>query len=167
MPRPDLARSHKIGAIQAQCLNCHTPYGGSAYNSGGGRTPAEVVIPHVHTGVEERHDTTSATVRCLGTRIFVGIAPEATETQVIKIIRAPACGRENMVDSKYMSRIVHAGATILAESLPPLLDTPAQQGRESAHPRVSNAAARRSIMSSHSCRRAFSSRRSALMRRRS
>src|SRR6266545_645349 len=132
MPHPDFARPHETGSVQAQHLNCHTSYGGSACDSGVGGAPAEVVMPVVHTGVEERHDMTSAHVQRLGTGVLVVVAPETAETQVVKVVGAPTRGGENMVNSKRVSCIVHARATILAESLPPLLDTPTQQGRESA-----------------------------------
>lgn len=89
MSHPDFTRPHETGPVQAQRLNCSTSYGGSAHDSGIGGTPAEVVMPVVHAGVEERHDMTSAHVQHLGTGVLVVVAPETTETQVVKVIRAP------------------------------------------------------------------------------
>lgn len=88
MPHPDLARSHETGPVQTQHLNCHTSSGSSAYDSGVGGTPAEVVVPVVRTGIEERRDTTSASVQCVGTRMLVVVTPEAAKTQIVKVVRA-------------------------------------------------------------------------------
>jgi len=167
MPYPDFARPHETGPVQAQHLNGHTSYGGSAYDSGVGGTPAEVVMPVVPPGVEERCDTASANVQRMSAGVLVVVAPETAKTQIVKVVSATTRRGENVVNSKRVACIVHARATILAESLPSLLDTLTQPEREATHRRVFNASARRSIMSSPSCKRLFSSRRSALVRRRS
>ena len=88
MPHPDLARSHETGPVQTQDLNCHTSSSSSAYDSGTGGTPAEVVMPVVRTGVEERRDTTSTRIQRVGTRMLVVVTPEAAKTRIIKVDRA-------------------------------------------------------------------------------
>lgn len=88
MPYPDLTRSHETGPVQTQYLNCHTSSSSSAYDSGTGGTPAEVVMPVVRAGVEERRDTTSARVQRMGTRMLVVVTPEAAKTQIVKVVRA-------------------------------------------------------------------------------
>jgi hypothetical protein len=108
MPHPDLARPHETGPVQTQRSNSHPSDGGSAHDSGVGGTPAEVVIPLVHTGVEERRDTTSATVQRVGKGVLVIVAPETAEAQVVKVVRATTRGGENMVNSKRVPCIVHA-----------------------------------------------------------
>lgn len=88
MPHPDLARSHETGPVQTQHFNCHTSSSSSAYDSGAGGTPTEVVMPVVRPGVEERRDTTSARIQRMGTRMFVVVTPEAAKTQIVKVVRA-------------------------------------------------------------------------------
>ena len=88
MPHPDLARSHETGPVQTQHLNCHTSSSSSAYDSGVGRTPVEVVMPVVPTGMEERRDATRASVQRVGTSMFVIVTPEAAKTQIVKVVRA-------------------------------------------------------------------------------
>jgi hypothetical protein len=167
MPDPNLTRPHKTRSVQMQRLNSHPTDGGSAYDSGGSGTPTEVIMPLVHTGIEEGHDLTSANIHFTGTGMLRVVAPEAAETEIAQVVRATTRSGEHMVNSKGVPGIIHARATILAKSLSPLLNTPTQQGRESAHRWVSNDSARRSMISSHSCKRSVNSRRSALVRRRS
>jgi hypothetical protein len=65
-------------------------------------------MPVIRTRIEERHDATGTRVSSFYGGLFVIVAPETTQAEVVKMVRAAARCRDNMINRELMPGILHA-----------------------------------------------------------